>query len=138
MCVYMPTDGGGAESVENYAETCANLTALIAESDAVHFVIAGDFNCRNGSRLFRLFQKLVDDNSLCMSDLRRLNKVFTYFNDGGTSSTWIDHVLCSQVLDSLVCSNDVLYDYVSSDHKPLLFIMSEVMLQTALYVQWRI
>jgi hypothetical protein len=33
VCVYMPTDGGDAECVENYAETCANLTALIAESD---------------------------------------------------------------------------------------------------------
>jgi hypothetical protein len=57
MGVYMPTDGGDAECVENYAETCANLTALIAESDAVHFVIAGDFNCHTGSRFFRIFKK---------------------------------------------------------------------------------
>jgi exonuclease III len=128
VCVYMPTDGGDAECVENYAETCANLTALIAESDAVHFVIAGDFSCHTGSRFFRIFQKL-DDDSLCMSDQSRLNNVFTYFNDAGTSSTWIDYVLCSQGLDNLVRGMDILYDYVSSDHKPLLFTLSEVGVQ---------
>jgi hypothetical protein len=49
-----------------------------------------------------MFQTLVDDNSSCVSDHSRLNNVFTYFNDGGTSSIWIDHVLCSQVLGNLV------------------------------------
>jgi hypothetical protein len=49
MRIYMPTDVGDAEYVENYAATRGNLTALIAESDAVHFVSTGDFNCHNGS-----------------------------------------------------------------------------------------
>ena len=42
MCVYMPTDYGDSESYENYIETCAKITAIYKDSEAVHLVIAGD------------------------------------------------------------------------------------------------
>jgi len=41
MCVYMPTDYGDSESYENYIETCAKITAIYKDSEAVHLVIAG-------------------------------------------------------------------------------------------------
>ena len=54
MCVYMPTDYGDSESYENYIETCAKITSLYTRSEAVHLVIAGDFNYHTGSR-FTMF-----------------------------------------------------------------------------------
>ena len=32
---------------------------------------------------------------------------------------WVDHILCSRSVDILVSSLSVLYDYVSSDLKPI-------------------
>jgi len=42
-----------------------------------------------------------------------------YCNDAGTAYSWIDHVLCSAVIDGMVHNVAVMGDYVSSDHKPL-------------------
>ena len=46
VCVYMPTDDGTADCIEEFTATCANVSALYAESNAVHLVVAGDFNCQ--------------------------------------------------------------------------------------------
>jgi len=43
----------------------------------------------------------VDDNNLKLSDINRLNDVFTYCNDAGTATSWIDHVVCSSTVDKL-------------------------------------
>jgi len=119
LCVYMPTDEGNNDSMENFIATCAKVSALIAECDAAHRIVAGDFNCQPGSRYYSIFQKLVDDNNLCQTDQNRLSNVFTYCNDAGTASSWIDHVLCSQGLDNVVSNIFIGVDYISSDHKPL-------------------
>lgn len=119
VSVYMPTDYGDSECFENYIATCAYITALFQDSDAVYLVVAGDFNCQLGSRFYDCFLKFSSDNKLQLTDLCRLKDVFTYFNDGATASSWIDHIVCSRAIDNLVSSCSVEYQYVSSDHKPL-------------------
>jgi len=42
-CVYMPVDNGDIVSLENYIETCATISALISDTEAVHVIVAGDF-----------------------------------------------------------------------------------------------
>ena len=37
----------------------------------------------------------------------------------GVKQSWIDHVLCTGVIDNLVLSISVLNDVISSDHRPL-------------------
>jgi len=119
VSVYMPTDYGDSECIENYIATCAYITALFQDSDAVYLVVAGDFNCQLGSRFYDCFLKFSSDNKLQLTDLCRLKDVSTYFNDGATASSWIDHIVCSRAIDNLVSSCSVEYQYVSSDHKPL-------------------
>jgi len=89
------------------------------ECDAVHLIVAGDFNCRIGSKSYEYFDSFVCDNSLLISDMNRLSNVFTYCNDAGTVSSSIDHIVCSTVIDSLICSTGIISDFVTSDHKPL-------------------
>jgi len=126
VCVYMPTDKGDAECVENYIATSAYITALCEECDVTQYVIAGDFNCPSGSRFHQHFQEFTADNSLCMCDVTRLNDVVTFCNDAGSAASWIDHILCTTVLDSLVCNVAVLERFVSSDHKPLAIAFHEL------------
>lgn len=52
VSVYMPTDYGDSESKENYIATCAYISALYQESNAILMITAGDFNCQRGSRFY--------------------------------------------------------------------------------------
>jgi len=117
VCVYMPTDYGTAECHEEFIATCAHITALYADCNAVHLIAAGDFNCQHGSRFYESFVKFANDNNLCFTDSRFLCNDFTYSNDSCTRYSWIDHVLCSPRIDAIANSCMVLYDFISSDHK---------------------
>ena len=138
MCVYMPTDEGNNDCLESYIATCAKITALIAECDAAQVIVAGDFNCQPGSRFYSIFQKLVTDNNLYVSDQIRMTGAFTYYNDAGTASSWIDHVLCSQGLDSLIDNVAICMEYISSDHKPVVISLSQVAVVNALNITERV
>ncbi len=124
VCVYMPCDQGDAECLENYIDICAKLSVLYSEMDVVHFVVAGDFNCQPGSRFYDAILQLVDDHNLQLSDIKRLTNVFTYCSDGGLRTSWIDHCVCSYAVDQLISCIDVLYHYVSSDHKPIVIVFN--------------
>ena len=119
VSTYMPTDCGDNDSLETYIETCAYITALYRDVDAVQLIVGGDFNCRVGSRFFDLFLRFVNDNNLQLTDLNRLQDVFTFCNDAGNASSWIDHFVCSLAVDNLVSNCAVHYEYITSDHKPI-------------------
>ena len=51
--------------------TCACITALYNDCDAVQLIVAGDFNCQVGSRFFNVFKDFVDDNNLTNRKERR-------------------------------------------------------------------
>jgi len=124
ICVYMPVDYGHSECYENYIETCANIKSLFENCEAVQVVIAGDFNCSAGTRFYGILTDFAVENNLVFTDLARLSDVFTYCNDAGTKCSWIDHVLCSQTLDDLIDSCYVNYDFVTSDHKPIITVFT--------------
>lgn len=59
VCVYMPSDYGTVDCHEKFIATCANITALFAESNAIHLVVAGDFNCQRDTRFCDSFVSLL-------------------------------------------------------------------------------
>jgi hypothetical protein len=93
VCVCMPNDTGDYECVENYIDTCARLSAIFAECEAVHLVVAGDLNTQFSYSTFESFTRLFNDNNLCWTDHNRLTNACTYFNDTGNVSSWIGYVL---------------------------------------------
>jgi len=105
----MPTDCGDNDSLETYIITCAYITALYRDVDAVQLIVGGDFNCRVGSCFFDLFLRFVNDNNLQLTDLNRLQDVFIFCNDAGNASSWIDHFVCSLAVDNLVSNCAVHY-----------------------------
>jgi len=67
MCVsaYMPTDYGDNESFENCVSICSKINVLYEECDAVHLIVAENFNCpycRIGSKSYEHFDSFVCDN----------------------------------------------------------------------------
>ena len=75
-CVYMPTDYGDDDCIEDYIEICSEISALHTVCDAVQLIVAGDFNCQPGSRFYKYFQTFVNDNNLTMSDLETIQCVY--------------------------------------------------------------
>ena len=127
VCVYMPTDYGDDECLENYVSTCASLTSLYNDCDAVQLIAVGDFNCSAHSRFYDIMLQFALENNVMLTDINRLADAFTYCNDSATNLSWIDHVLCSRDVDNLVSSCTVGYDYVSSDHKPLFVCVEDLL-----------
>jgi len=117
--IYMPTDYQDLDSLIEYEEVCGKLQCIVSDTNAVHCILAGDFQCNSGSRFFDQLSHLASDCNLTISDIVRLNDTFTYFSDNGNCMSWIDHFLCSSTIDGLIISVSVLNDFVSSDHKPL-------------------
>jgi len=119
--VYMPTNYGDAASLELYCDCLAKIHAAIVDTDAVHTIIAGDFNCSPNSRFYTEFANFADENNLVTTDLNRLSDTVTYISDDGSKSSWIDHILCSYSVDTMVGSIEVINDVIISDHRPLSF-----------------
>jgi len=94
----MPYDMGDHDSLENFVCTCCKVNTLHEESDVVHAIIAGGFNCQQGSRFYNIFINCARDCNLELSDLKRMSDVFTFCSDDGSRSSWIDHILCSSIL----------------------------------------
>ena len=119
-CVYMVVDYGDTDCMESCIATCSVIDSLISEVDAEHVLIAGDFNCQPGSCLCDTLAHLVTDNNLTFTDMNHLTtgNVFTYCNDAGSMVSWIDHVLCNSSVNDLILNVEILYSYVTSDHKP--------------------
>jgi len=58
--------------------------------------------------------------SLCLTCYNCLTLI-SYVSDDGLRCSWIDHVLCSQSLDSAVNDVTVLIHVIASNHRPLVF-----------------
>ena len=52
------------------------------------------------------------------------NQTFTYCSDDGSRRSWIDHFVCSSVVDNRVQDTTGMYDVIGSDHKPMSIIMT--------------
>ena len=57
--VYMPSDYGNSECYEDYLDICTKVIALFNDSDAVHLMIMGYFNCDcvASSRFYDIFMQ---------------------------------------------------------------------------------
>jgi len=116
--VYMPCDTDDY-TYNDYVDMYAKVSSVFADSESVYLVVAGDFNCRSGTRAYSVFQDFLEHEHLVCVDHLKLNDVVTYISDDGQNMSWIDHIVCSQALLTYVNEVNVLFDHVCSDHKPM-------------------
>ena len=124
--IYMPTDYGTIDCLDEYTDMCSKISALYADNDAAFLLVAGDFNCGINSRFYYMFSQFCHDNQLICSDYARLTDAVTYCSDDGLRQSWIDHVVCSAPVDRLIYSLTVADNIVSSDHKPVSVVFSDL------------
>ena len=124
--IYMPTDYGTTDCLDEYMDMCSKISVLYADNDAAFLLVAGDFNCDVNSRFYYMFSQFCHDNQLICSDYARLIDAVTYCSDDGLRQSWIDHVVCSAPVDRLIYSLTVADDIISSDHKPVSVVFSDL------------
>jgi len=72
------------------------------------------------------FRDLMKSNKLVCSDMNILTDAFTYCNSDESCVSWIDHILCTNLLNSVINDLQLLYDYMLSDHNSLLVRFSDL------------
>ena len=83
-------------------------------------------NCGINSRFYYMFSQFCHDNQLICSDYAHLTDAVTCCSDDGLRQSWVDHIVCSAPVDGLVYSLTVADDIVSSDHKPVSVVLSDL------------
>ena len=82
-----------------------------------------DFNASDSNLLGPQLNQCCEDSGYKFTDKEFLPQdTFTYFSEAHGSTSWIDHCLTSESIHQAVESMQVLHDYVSSDHSPLVII----------------
>ena len=131
--VYMPTDYGTYDCYEEYLDLCTKITALFSESVAAYLFVTGDLICECNAtyRFYDILKLFIPDNLLLCSGVSRLVTEFTYCRDDGSCTPWVDHVLCSKILDDTrsITEIDIHYDFQTPDNKPLSVKLTDVCVQ---------
>ena len=87
-------------------------------------MIVGDFNADPlKGRFWKELEVFCSNLSLCVIDRTLPGDSFTYLCPSKNSTSWLDHVLCTQGMVNIV--SQVFIDYKSSiyDHFPVFFML---------------
>lgn len=115
--VYMPTDS--ANNLDEFIDCLAEINAVIETCSVDSAYILGDFNAHPGS-LFgtELLDFCVEQKWTCV-DVERLGVLsnsYTYLSDAWGTTSWLDHIITTEVATKSVSSVNIRYEVSWSDH----------------------
>ena len=118
----MPCDRQNLESLDNYRNKLAQLEAIIKEQNCNHIVLSGDFNADPYKGRFWndliIFMKTF---SLVVIDKQLPKDSFTYLCPAKSSTSWLDHVLCTEEIANIMDNIRIDYGKALYDHFPIYF-----------------
>ena len=109
---------------------CVNrVNSIVEDFSSPYVYILGDFNAdvttNNEGNIPHKFgdelNSFVTSEGLILADVKQLTdqNIYTYYDGNGVYS-WLDHVLCTQEGEQIINKIEILYDFITSDHHPLL------------------
>ena len=70
-------------------------------------------------------ERVITRLYLCiLSDYQFINEGYTFVSDAWGTSSWLDHFLTTEDAHKAITQVSILYDMVSSDHKPIILNVS--------------
>ena len=70
-------------------------------------------------------ERVITRLYLCiLSDYQFINEGYTFVSDAWGTSSWLDHCLTTEDAHKAITQVSILYDMVSSDHKPIILNVS--------------
>ena len=125
--VYLPTDYGTSLSEFEFVSLLSELEAYADTHPHDFIIIGGDFNvdfrrtCKNTIALSNFMSQL----HLCSADsLFHSTIPYTYMRDDHSTSSWIDHFICSESIVTQFSSIALCGSGTNlSDHEPLFAVL---------------
>ena len=120
--VYLPCDFQTMDSLDKYRNALALLGNVIKEQNINNVVLVGDFNADpNKGRFWRELSVFSESLSLSCLDSKLPRDTFTYLCPAKSSTSWLDHILCTNQL--FQCFSNVYVEYGDAicDHFPVNF-----------------
>ncbi|CAF4131091.1 unnamed protein product [Rotaria magnacalcarata] len=122
--VHLPYDGKCAESLEKFEFALSSINTLIEEANTSSVVVVGDFNANfDVGRFGRVLRNFIDERGLKIGDLGLQTDSFTYLSPGHDTTSWLDHVICSECMLRVISDVKIHYDMCLYDHFPLSFTL---------------
>ena len=122
--VYLPCDFQNFHALDKYRHSLAMLKTVIDEQNISKFVILGDFNADpSKGRFWRELMEFSHSLSLKVVDSRLPDNSFTYLCPSKNTTSWLDHILCTQGVLPSISGVYVDYDGAIFDHFPLYFCL---------------
>ena len=103
------------------------ICAILEDSSISKVILLGDFNADVNTLFESELMATLDTLNLTISDyliFGRFSGQFAHVSDAHNTTSWHDHVICSQDIQKKIVSIDILDRLPSSDHPPL-YVMLE-------------
>ena len=118
--VYLPYDNGSTDSIDNYRSSLAIIESVLDDQTVNNVCILGDFNADPQKGRFWSELLFLINNYNLIPDINYLsNDSFTYLSPAHNTTSWLDHILCSQNLCNYVSEISINYDLSLYDHFPV-------------------
>ena len=128
--IYLPCDKQSIESVDKYKQALTTLELVIREQSANQIVLIGDFNADpSKGRFWKLLQEFNQSLSLVVMDKHFPNGTFTYLCPSKSSTSWLDHIVCTEKVANCIRNVSVDYRRALFDHFPVHFVL-DVLIDT--------
>lgn len=118
--VYLPYDN--KQNFAQYVHYLAMLKSIIDEYDSPYVCILGDFNADivKQTDFGKELEGFCQETSLKVADILLLPQTsFTHINDGSSTESWLDHILCTNGSFSIIDDVRIDLSIASSDHFPI-------------------
>ena len=121
--VYLPCDH--SDSTDDFLFYLAKISSIIEDHKSSYVCVVGDFNANTihgkKSRFGEELKSYCRAEGLHIADLELCEpSPFTFYCAAHDSVSWLDHVLMPEMVFSRTCSIEILKDFITSDHLPIL------------------
>ena len=107
------------DNYDIYVEYIGKLSAIIEDCSTSKIAIIGDFNADVGTAFETELLSFCADRELIISDhdfFGRCSDKYTYVSDAHSTTSWLDHFICSYDLHTKILEMQILEKSPSSDH----------------------
>ena len=118
--VYLPYQC--PDNYDVYAEYLGKISAIVEDCHSTKIAIIGDFNAAVGTTFEDELLELCTHHKLIIADYEKYGRTsnqFTYVSDAHSTTSWLDHIICSFDFYSIISDLFILDKLPSSDHLPL-------------------
>ena len=136
MKVYMPYQC--TDNYDCYVEYLGKISVILEECTTTKIAIVGDFNAADSTSFEAELLTLCESQNLVISDyqlLGRFSEQFTFVSDAHSTTSWLEHYICSHDLHQRITTLHILDKSPYSDYLPIHAVFILMLLEPLTHVK---